>query len=84
MFTPRPHGVTLRRVESYIHHPHDPVERMDPEFRVAMRCELCGKLAYGPRSLIGEAMREHRETTCPSRHTKPDAPLVTRILYPKA
>jgi hypothetical protein len=84
MFTPRPTGVTLRRVENYLHHPHDSAERIDPGFRVALRCELCGKLAYGPRSLIGEAMREHRESDCPKRHTHPDAPQVTRILFPRS
>lgn len=83
MFTSRPKGITLRRTEEYIARPHDPAERIDPNFRVAMRCDLCGKLAYGPRALMAEAMREHRESDCPKRHTHADAPQVARILFPR-
>jgi hypothetical protein len=82
-FIARPAGYTLRRVQDALVRPHDPAERMDPDFPVAMRCEACGKFAHGPRHLMAEAMREHRETACPARHYRPDDPIVTRILFPR-
>lgn len=83
MFVARPVGSTLRRIEDALHRPHSPVERTDPLFRVAMRCELCGKVAYGPRSEIGASMREHRESYCPKRRTHADSPNSARIFYPR-
>jgi hypothetical protein len=83
MFTPRPHGLTLKRVEDALRNPHPGHERFDAEFPVAMRCTRCGKLAHGPRSLMREAMEEHWRTVCPARHTKTDGPLVANILFPR-
>lgn len=83
-FNGRQPGVTLRRkAKEALHTPHHPVERFDADFPVVMRCELCGKFAHGPRQFISEAMREHRESACPKRHTKADEPNVTRIFYPR-
>jgi hypothetical protein len=82
MFTPRPVGTTLRRLEQFVARPHDPAERMDPEFPIAMRCEGCGKLAFGPRKLMQEAIREHKRSECPARKANPDP--VTRIFYPRS
>lgn len=83
MFTPRPQGVTLRRVEDALRNPHPAKERFDWQFPVAMRCSRCGKLGHGPRSQMQEAMRVHMESECPARHTKADAQQVTHILYPR-
>ncbi len=77
------HWSTERRVIDSLQRPHDPRERFDGDFPVVMRCELCGKFAHGLRSLIREAMREHRENDCPRRHTRPDEPNVHRIFYPR-
>lgn len=82
-FVPRPQGRTLRRVEEAIHRPHDSVERMDPDFQVAMKCEKCGRVGHGPRRFMAEAMREHQQSECSARHVKADAPQVMRILYPR-
>lgn len=82
MFTPRPQGATLRRVRDALERPHDPLERLDPGFPVAMRCEKCGKIAHGPRALMAEAIREHQETVCPARR-RDDGPQVMRLFYPR-
>ena len=76
-------GLNEKLVRDALARPHDKDERVDPNFRVAMRCDLCGKLAYGPRSLIREAVREHQESDCPKRRTHPDDPQVMRILFPR-
>lgn len=83
MFTPRPRGLTLRRIEDALERPHDPAERMDADFPVTLRCSKCGKLGHGPRSQIREAMREHMDSDCPARHTRADEPQVTQLLYPR-
>jgi hypothetical protein len=83
-FNGRQPGVTLRRKAlEALHSPHSAAERFDPSFPVVMRCDLCGKFAHGPRKHIREAMREHRESACPKRHTKADEPNLTRIFYPR-
>jgi hypothetical protein len=83
-FVARQPGVTLRRQAfSALHLPGHPAERFDGDYPVVMRCELCGKFAHGPRGLISEAMREHRESACPKRHTKADEPNMARIFYPR-
>lgn len=56
------------------------MERFDPEAPIAARCNKCGKLAYGPRKLIPEAMREHQESVCPAK-TKQDEPTFFRLYY---
>lgn len=64
--------------------PHGSQERFDPEFPVLMRCEACGKHAYGPRKHMSEALREHRENQCSARSVKHQGePLVARVLYPR-
>lgn len=83
MFTARPKGVTLRRATDALHRPHDPKERFDPEFPVAMVCDKCGKHGFGPRKHMAEAMRIHQESECAARRTKADEPQLTRILYPR-
>lgn len=83
MFTPRPQGRTLRRVEEAIHRPHDPVERMDPDFPVSMKCNKCGRVGHGPRKHMREAMREHQQSDCPMRKTMVDVPQVTQLLFPR-
>lgn len=86
-FIPRPVGVTLRRVERYLEAPHGDKrgdsERFDEEFTIAMHCDWCGKLGWGPRKHMQEAIREHKESECPQRHARKGEPLVTRLLYPK-
>lgn len=76
-------GLTLRRLEDAFIRPHPASERFDPEFPVVMRCDKCGKHAYGPRKHMSEAMREHQQSDCPARHTKADEPQLMRILYPR-
>lgn len=83
VFIARPIGGTIRRFDEAIERPHDPRERFDGGFPVALRCEKCGKYAHGPRALIREAMREHQETACSARHTKADEPNVMRVAYPR-
>ena len=96
MFRPRSTGSTLRRsaavnedrkAEAALHNPHgsgQDTERFDPEFRVAMKCGHCGKIAYGPRKYMREAMKEHWESDCPARHTKvANETSVMQTLYPK-
>lgn len=83
MFIARPSGTTLRRVEGALHAPHPASERFDPDFPTAMRCGDCGRLGYGPRKHMKEAIDEHRKV-CPSRVSHDDTtPFVTRILYPR-
>lgn len=83
MFTPRPAGVTLKRDLEAILNPHPAYERFDPDFPVTMKCEKCGKHAFGPRKHMSEAMREHHLSDCSARRTRPDDPQIMRILYPK-
>lgn len=80
MFNGRALGTTLRRA---LHEPHPFKERIDPEFPVAMRCEKCGRVCYGPRKHMAEAMREHQNSDCPMRHAHADEPQLMRIFYPK-
>lgn len=90
----RPRGYTLRRsietgspeeVRDLVNNPHGAghEERLDEDFRVAMKCNKCHKLAFGPRSLMRGAMEEHQRTDCSARHTKADEVQVFQILYPK-
>lgn len=63
--------------------PHPASERFDPQFPVAMKCSRCGKIAYGPRQAMRDAMVAHWEEDCPARHTKADQPKEMRLLYPR-
>ena len=86
-FIARPIGNTLRRQDDFvkaIHTPHDPRERFDGNFPVMIRCEVCGEVGMAGRADVHEAMREHRESYCKARHTKPDVPNTMRIAYPQA
>ena len=89
MFRPRTAGVTLRRgredraAEDALYDPHPGDDRFDPDFRVAIKCNRCGKRAYGPRRFIKEALDEHKKSHCPARHTKVDMPIEAQITYPK-
>lgn len=82
-FIARPIGNTLRRFEEGLVKPHDPRERFDGNFPVAMRCEDCGEVGMAGRGDIQAAMREHRESYCKARRTKIDKPHVMRIAYPR-
>lgn len=89
MFHTRPPRYTLtrgredRRAHAALHTPEGSgTERFDPDFRAAARCSRCGKLCYGPKRFLREAIKEHWATTCPARHTKADTPLEALILYP--
>ena len=83
-FIARPVGGTLlRKAREAVVEPYPGQDRFDPDFPVVMRCEECGKLGMAPRHLVSQAMYEHHNSDCPSRKTKPDAPNVTRIFYPK-
>lgn len=83
MFVARPVGTTSRRLQDALHRPHSALERFDPEFPVAMRCKDCGKVGYGPRKHMKEAIDEHRQR-CPARVSHNDEqPFVTQILYPR-
>ena len=82
-FIPRPVGVTLRRDREALIAPAPADERFDMDHPTVMRCEKCGKHAFGPRRYMREAMREHQESVCPARHTKPDEPQVMRLYYPR-
>jgi len=81
-FIARPIGGTLRRFEEALQNPHDPRERFDGGFPVALKCEACGKYAHGPRALIHEAMKEHMESDCTARKNKL-AEHVMRVAYPR-
>jgi len=56
------------------------MERFDPEAPIAMTCNKCGKLAFGPRKLMADAMREHQESVCPAK-TKQDEPTIFKLTY---
>jgi hypothetical protein len=79
-FRGRPVGSTLRREREALHRPHDPQERQDPEFPIAYKCEACGKVGYGPRRLLSEAVREHNEHCSARRNTEEHA---ARIFFPR-
>ena len=81
-FIARPQGRTLKRFEDAIVRPHDSSERFDPDFPVLMLCELCGETGMARRGDVSVAMREHRESYCKARYSKPDEPNVQRIVYP--
>lgn len=86
MFTPRAAGVTLRRYDELTrltqHNPVPEGERFDLDHPIALRCNRCGKHAFGPRRFMREAMQEHWDHHCPARHTKADAPRESLILCP--
>jgi len=86
MFHPRTKGLTLRRrIRHALYEPYGDggKERFDPEFPVATRCEFCGKIGYGPRRNMQEAIREHQKQ-CPARRTRNKADEYrTDILYPR-
>jgi len=56
---------------------------MDPDFPIAMKCQKCGRVGYGPRRYASEAMRQHMESDCSARHRQQDTPQVTQILFPR-
>lgn len=66
-----------------IRDPHPNEERFDPDFRGAMRCNRCGKLCYGPKRFLREAMQEHWAHDCSARHNRNSEPMEALILYPK-
>jgi len=82
-FIPRPPGTTIRRAQRAIFDPHPGNERFDPDFPVTYRCELCGKVGWGPRKHLPEALRIHRESDCSARSTKQDEPGSFRLTYPR-
>lgn len=82
-FIARPSGTTLKRELEAIVNPHPASERFDPEYNVAMKCNRCGKLAYGPRHAMRDAMTAHWEEDCPARRSRADAPKEMRLLYPR-
>ena len=82
-FIARPVGNTLRRFDEALVKPHDPRERFDGNFPVAMRCELCGEVGMAGRAEVREAMAEHRRSHCKARHTHENDPTVMRIAYPQ-
>ena len=79
-------GWTLRRrIDRALYEPHgdNGKERFDPEFPVATRCEFCGKIGYGPRRHMQEAIREHLKQ-CPAKRTRNKAEEYrTDIWYPR-
>lgn len=81
MFTPRPSGLTLRRLEHALIQPHPTSERFDPDFLVAMHCKKCGKVGHGPRGQLQEALREHMQSECSARHK--DGPQITQVISPR-
>lgn len=83
-FIPRPVGVTLRRDRDALLNPASADERFDEDFPTVMRCEKCGKHAWGPRKYMKEAMEEHLRSACTARVTKDGEPSVMRIYYPRA
>lgn len=58
-------------------------DRFDPDFKVGMVCNRCGKIGYGPRKQIREAITAHWQEDCPARRSRADAPKEMRLLYPK-
>lgn len=72
-----------RKAAEALFRPQPEHERFDLDVRVAMQCNRCGKMAWGPRRFMREAMQEHWASVCPARHTKADAPMVARILVPR-
>lgn len=82
-FVKRPSGWTLQRDRDALLNPHSGKERFDPDFPTAMRCQACGKHAYGPRRFMREAMQEHLRSDCPVRHTTADEVKEFRIFYPR-
>jgi hypothetical protein len=85
MFHDRTRGLTLRRkIEKAVYQPHGDggKERFDLEFPVALRCQQCGKLGYGPRKNMQEAIREHT-LHCPAKRSRlKQSEYGTQILYP--
>lgn len=73
----------LREIERALVAPHHPRERFDPEFPVAFRCSRCGKMGYGPRRLLREAVTAHWQEDCPARRSRADAPKEMRLFYPR-
>ena len=45
---------------------------------IAMHCDFCGKIAYGPRHLMKEAMAEHARLYHPEKGNQ------MRLWYPRA
>ena len=83
-FIARPQGFTLRRtVAESLVRPHPGDARFDPEFRVAFRCNRCGRIGYGPRRYLKEAVEEHWTKDCPARRSQADAPKEMRLFYPR-
>lgn len=86
MFTPRPAGLTLRRrIAHALYEPHGDqgMERFDPEFPIAMRCQQCGQIGHGPRRDMQDAIREHTRN-CPAKRTRlKQVEYGTQILYPR-
>jgi hypothetical protein len=82
-FIARPQGHTLKRAQESLHAPAPADERFDPNFIVTMQCDACGKLAVGPRSLMREAIAEHKRSDCSARRTKTDEPQTMRLYYPR-
>jgi hypothetical protein len=86
MYHPRTQGLTLRRrIRHALYQPYgdEGKERFDWEFPVATKCEFCGKIGYGPRRTMQEAIREHQEQ-CPAKRTRANATeFRTDILYPR-
>jgi hypothetical protein len=62
--------------------PHPGDARFDPDFKVTYRCSKCGKLGFGPRRYLREAIEEHQQT-CSARLTKENEPFEMRLVYPK-
>lgn len=48
---------------------------------VAMACELCGKIAYGPRDQMEAAMDEHKRISCTAGGANEKR--VFRLYYPR-
>jgi len=75
----------LKDAREALFRPAPESERFDPEFPVAIRCSQCGKMGYGPRKHIEEAIEEHRQK-CPARvrAENTEKVLENRIFYPRS
>jgi len=88
-FRARPQGATLLRgredklAMQAVHSPHPGTDRWDDGFRTAFRCGRCGRVGYGPRKHLREALKEHWASDCEARRTKEDTPMEALILYPR-
>lgn len=73
----------LREAREALFRPHPDQDRFELDFKVTFRCSNCGKVGYGPRRYLREAIAEHNQH-CERRPRKQDdATPLTQLFYPR-